>query len=81
MINAKVRFQNKQFVVTFAVAVIAFIYQMLGMFGVVPAVSQDALIQMVALVANILMGLGILVDPTTRGFADSERAKSYKYLA
>ena len=77
MINWYVRFQNRPFVVAFCTAVIAFIYQILGMFGIVPPVAEDTIFQFVAIVANLLVGLGILVDPTTKGVADSVRAMSY----
>lgn len=58
-------------------AVIAFIYQILGLLGVVPAVSQDMATQLLGLVINILVALGIVVDPTTAGIADSIQALSY----
>ena len=77
MINWYVRFQSRPFVVAFCTAVIAFIYQILGMFGVVPPVAEDTIFQFVAIVANLLVGLGILVDPTTKGIADSQRAMTY----
>ena len=77
MINWYVRFQNRSFVVAFCTAVIAFIYQILGMFGVVPPVAEDTIFQFVAIVANLLVGLGILVDPTTKGVVDSVRAMTY----
>ena len=77
MINWYVRFQNKAFVVAFCTAVIAFTYQILGMFGIVPPVAEDTIFQFVAIVANLLVGLGILVDPTTNGVVDSVRAMTY----
>ena len=75
--NLKVRFKNPAFVITFATAIIAFIYQILGIVGVVPLVSQDQVVQLVTLAVNILVALGILVDPTTKGIADSDRAMNY----
>lgn len=75
--NLKVRFKNPVFLLTFLTTVIAFIYQILGLFGVVPKVSEDMVMQIITLVVNMLAGLGVLVDPTTKGIPDSERAKSY----
>ena len=77
-INWKVRFKNKTFVVAFVTAVVAFIYQLLALFEIVPAVSQDSVISAVAVIINILVALGVVVDPTTSGVSDSERALCYE---
>ena len=77
MINWTVRFQNRAFVVAFMTAIIAFIYQICGMFGVVPPIAEDMMAQFIGIVANLLVGLGVLVDPTTKGIADSVRAMTY----
>ena len=77
MINWKVRFQNRAFVVAFMTAIIAFIYQICGMFGIVPPIAEDMMTQFIAIVANLLVGFGVLVDPTTKGIADSQRALTY----
>lgn len=77
MVNVKVRLKNPVFLVTFITAIIAFIYQILGMFDVVPAVSEDSVVQVVGIVINILTAMGILVDPTTKGIGDSQRALNY----
>lgn len=77
MVNVKVRLKNPVFLLTFLAAVVAFIYQMLGMFEIVPKVSEDQIIQIISLIINILTAIGILVDPTTKGVGDSERALGY----
>lgn len=76
-INWKVRFKNKAFVVTFATTVIAFIYQLLALFGIVPKVSEDTVTNLVMMIINLLATLGIIVDGTTKGIADSTRALTY----
>lgn len=76
-INWKLRLQNKATLTSIILAVIAFVYQMLGLFGVVPAISQDTLINLAGLIINILVGFGIVIDPTTQGIHDSELAMSY----
>ena len=76
-INWKVRFKNKTFVVAFVTALVAFIYQLLGLLEIVPAVSQDNLMQVIMLVVNLLVTLGIITDPTTAGVADSTQALNY----
>lgn len=75
--NILVRLKNPVFLLTFLATVVAFIYQVLGMFGVVPKISEDQLIQLVSLVINVLTALGVLVDPTTKGVGDSDRAMDY----
>jgi phi LC3 family holin len=77
-INWKLRFQNKTSLTAIVLAVIALVYQVLGIFGIVPAVSQDTLIQLAGAVINLFVLLGIVVDPTTEGISDSQRAMGYE---
>ncbi len=76
--NLKIRLKNKTFVVSMLTAVIAFIYQMLSLFEIVSPISQEQIIQFIMIFINILVGLGILVDPTTKGVGDSERVLKKK---
>lgn len=76
-INWKVRFKNKIWVVGFLGTIVAFIYQILGMFDVVPSISKEQIIQLFGIIVNILVGFGVLIDPTTRGMSDSDRAMTY----
>lgn len=76
-INLKQRLKNKTFVVSLATLLLATIYQILGMFDVVPKVNEDTLTGVLMLVVNFLSALGILVDPTTKGLSDSARALTY----
>lgn len=77
-INWKVRLQNKTWLLAMAAAVLAFVYQLLGLLGIVPAVSEDQLTQLIGLAVNILVALGVVVDPTTEGLQDSEKTMTYK---
>jgi len=56
---------------------VTFIYQLLGMLGVVPAISEDLATQVVGIVVNLLVALGVVQDPTTAGISDSSRALDY----
>ena len=76
--NWKLRLLNKTTLTTLILAIVAFVYQVLGIFGVVPSVSQNDIINIVGIVINLLVGLGILVDPTTAGITDSEQAMTYE---
>lgn len=76
-LNLKARLRNKAFVVIFATLIITFVYQILGMFDIVPSVSENDAMKIMSLFVNFLAGLGVLVDPTTPGVNDSERALTY----
>lgn len=77
MINWKVRFKNKVWLMAFLTFVVSTVYQLLNMFEVVPALTQDAVMQTVAAVLQLLSLLGVVVDPTTKGLGDSDRALGY----
>jgi phi LC3 family holin len=77
-INWKLRFQNKVTLTAIVLAVIALVYQILGIIGIVPAVSQETIVQLAGAVINLLVLLGIVVDPTTDGIGDSDRARGYE---
>lgn len=76
-INWKVRFKNKTWLVTFLLAILAFLYQVLGMFDIVPPVTEDMATQLIAAVVNILVAIGVVIDPTTSGASDSQQALTY----
>ncbi len=76
-INWKVRFRNGTFVVTFAALVLSFVYNVLGMLEVVPPISEDMAVSVIAGIVQVLAALGIVTDPTTKGIKDSERALTY----
>ena len=76
-INWKLRFQNKATLTAIILALVALVYQVLGLFDVVPKISQDELTTVIGMVINLLCLLGIVVDPTTDGVSDSARALTY----
>lgn len=77
MINWKVRFQNGAFLLTFIGAAISLIYTVLGIFDIVPSVTQNNITDIAATVVQLFVMLGIVTDPTTSGVSDSEQALSY----
>lgn len=77
-LNLKVRLRNKTFVISMLSVVVAFIYQVLGLLGIVASISQDKVINILVFIINILAGFGVLVDPTTDGFKDSDRVLNKK---
>ena len=78
MINWKVRFKNKTWLIAFLLAAVSFIYQVLGMFNIVPPVTHDMATQLISVVVNILVALGVVIDPTTVGVSDSSQAMTYE---
>lgn len=76
-INWKVRFKNKVWLMAFLTFVVSTVYQLLNMFEIAPALTQDAVLQAVAAILQLLSLLGVVVDPTTKGVKDSERAMGY----
>jgi len=77
-INWKVRFKQKVFLTSFISLIVSFVYSMLALFDVFPAVTKNSVLEVVNQVLTILGLLGIIVDPTTAGISDSERAMSYE---
>ena len=76
-INWKVRLQNKTFLIAFIGAILMFVYTILGMFGIVPSITQNMLTDAIMALINILVALGVVTDPTTQGIGDSSQAMSY----
>lgn len=76
-INWKARFKNAAWVVSASTLVLTFIYNLLGMLEIVPAISQDNVTNIILAIVQLLTAAGILVDPTTAGLSDSERALTY----
>lgn len=78
IINWKLRLKNKVTLLTLLLALVAFVYQVCGIFGIAVPVSQNTVTQAIALLINIFAAFGIIVDPTTAGVSDSDRAMSYE---
>ena len=76
-INWRVRLKNSTWLLTFCAAAIALIYQVLGLCGVVPPITQDTALGVISMVVNLLVMLGVVIDPTTSGVTDSARALDY----
>lgn len=76
-INWKARLRNKAFLVSMSALVISFIYEVLSMLEIVPSITENEVLQLLYIAINILGAMGIIVDPTTEGISDSERALTY----
>lgn len=77
-INWKVRFRNKTWLTMFVSLIIGFVFNMLKMFDVAPTVTENSVATIAAQVLEFLGLIGVLVDPTTVGISDSNRAMTYE---
>ncbi len=80
MINWKVRFKNKRFVIAFIAGLLLLVKQVSVLFGYnLNTELFNTNINNVVDAVFLLLGLlGIVNDPTTRGFSDSEQAMTYE---
>ena len=76
-INWRVRFKNKVWLGSFLSLIVGFVYSMLALFDVFPEVTQSLVLQLMNQVLTFLGLIGVIVDPTTAGLGDSERAMGY----
>jgi len=77
MINWKLRGQNKATLLAIFALAIQIVYRILDACGVIPPVSAEWVLELVADALSLLVLLGVIVDPTTDGVNDSIRAMSY----
>ena len=76
-LNWKVRFKNKVWLGSFLSLIVGFVYSLLALFDVFPSVTQSLVLQLLNQVLTFLGLIGVIVDPTTAGLGDSERAMGY----
>lgn len=77
-INWKVRFKNKIWLGSFLSLIIGFVFSLLRMFDVYPEVTEDRVLISVDNILTFLGLFGVLIDPTTEGMFDSQRALGYE---
>ena len=78
--NWKLRIKNKTILLALIGAIVAFVYQLCGILEVVPPISESDVINVIGIIVNLLVTMGVLVDPTTPGIKDSARAMDYEEL-
>lgn len=81
MINWTVRFKNKNFWLAVIPAVLLLIQTVAAVFGYSLDLGDigNRLIAVVNAVFGVLVVLGVVVDPTTAGIADSKQARGYNW--
>lgn len=79
MINWKVRLRNKAFWLAFIPAALLLVQTVAALFGFSLNLGDigDKLLAVVNAMFALLSILGVVVDPTTQGVGDSQRALGY----
>ncbi len=77
-LNWKVRFKNKVWLGSFLSLLIGFAYSLLALFDVFPQVTESLVLQLLNQLLTFLGLIGVIVDPTTAGLEDSDRAMGYE---
>lgn len=79
-INWGVRVRNKRFWLTLVPA-ISLLFQLFAEatgYNIESWILEQKLMEIINVIFAIMSILGIIVDPTTKGFSDSEQAMTYK---
>lgn len=77
-INWKLRLKNKAVLAALASAAVVFAASVAQALGLELPVSQEQAMGLITSLLTVLTALGVVVDPTTAGVGDSERAMGYK---
>lgn len=76
-INWKVRIKQPAFWIATIPVMITFVYSVLAFAGFTPSITEDIAQNLFIAVVALLAQFGIIVDPTTKGVSDSDRAMKY----
>ncbi len=76
-INWKIRLKNKTWLAAALALLVNFVFDLLSLFEIAPAITQDSVMQLISAALTILGILGVVIDPTTPGAKDSDRALLY----
>ena len=76
-VNWKVRFKNKTWLTMFISLIVGFVFNILKLFDIVPVITENMIMNIVSQVLTFLGLIGVIVDPTTIGLDDSNRAMNY----
>ena len=79
-LNMPLRFKNKVTLLAILSLFVRIVIAVLALFAIKPPVSYDAAMGVIKMVLDLLVLLGIIIDPTTPGITDSDAAMSYTEL-
>ena len=76
-LNRKLRLHSKASLTALAAGVVGLIYLLLETAGIVPCITEGEVVALIAAVLNLLVLVGVLVEPTTQGVRDGEQAQRH----
>ena len=76
-INWRVRLRNRVWLAALLATLCSFVFDVLALFDVASAITQDSVMQAITALLTLLTALGVIIDPTTEGAGDSDRAMEY----
>ena len=71
-INWLLRLKNKTWLAALLAAVASFVFDLLNLFDIAPAITEDTLLTALSTLLTLLAALGVIIDPTTPGMRDSK---------
>jgi phi LC3 family holin len=75
-IDWKARLHSKPFWISISSTVVAVIFDILNLCGVVPTITENDVLHVITLLLMIPTTIGIIADPTTAGITDrSQQSK------
>lgn len=76
-INWKIRLRNKAWLTAVLALTVSFLYDLAELLGWAPAFTEEWVLHLIQTGLTLLTALGVVIDPTTEGASDSERAMGY----
>lgn len=77
-INWMLRLKNKPVLSALIGAVVLFVFNVAQAFGCSMPVDMESVLQTAEMILVVLVGMGVVIDPTTEGIGDSENALLYE---
>lgn len=77
MINWKLRLQNKVTLLAILGDIVAIVFSVINLIQT-KEFTYESVMHIISLIVEVLVLLGIVVDPTTKGLKDSSQAMTYE---
>lgn len=78
MINWRLRLQNKTTLYSIIFDIVLIIFTLIELIQSFPSITPEQVMKVFALGIEVLVLLGIVIDPTTEGIKDSNLAMTYE---
>ena len=70
--NWKKRFKNKVFLTSFVAILLTFLYSLMELFGIIPSVDKVLWEDLLEVLLQILICVGVVINPTSEGVLDND---------